>query len=163
MSPYPRSPVSIISTSSTSSTPTSSSQRYTAAQESSQTSFAKSKNTLVQMKADLDSRLEGLNDNSTEFRYQLTILKNECKAVKTQAHMRDKEINHLERERERERLEAEKIHCHEMEKKQLDIQALQEETKVLGLKLELAKLQAANITSSSNPSGPPAPSSSTAG
>ncbi|KAI6167522.1 hypothetical protein EDD17DRAFT_1752146 [Pisolithus thermaeus] len=82
------------------------------------------------------------------------------KAVKMQAHMHDKEINHLEREREREHLEAEKIRCHEMEKKQLDIQALQEEMKVLGLKLELAKLQAANITLlSSRPSGPSAPSS----
>ncbi|KIK18702.1 hypothetical protein PISMIDRAFT_108954 [Pisolithus microcarpus 441] len=149
----------MISTSSTSSTPTTSSCRYAAGQESSQTSATKGKSSVAQMKVDLDNRLEGLGDNASELRYQLAVLKNERKLIKTQAHMREKEITYLEREKEKEHMEAEKIHRCQVESKQLDIQALQEETRVLGLKLELAKLQASNnasssTTPSSNHSGP---------
>ncbi|KIK14156.1 hypothetical protein PISMIDRAFT_17491 [Pisolithus microcarpus 441] len=154
MSPYPRGPTSIISTTSTLSTLTSSSQCYAAGRESSQTSVMKGKSTLAQMKTDLDNRLEGLGENSSELRYQLSVLKTERKTIKTQAHMHNKEITYLERERERERVEAERIHHRQMESKQLDIQALQEETRVLGLKLELAKLQAANSVSSSTAPSP---------
>ncbi|KIK14092.1 hypothetical protein PISMIDRAFT_117621, partial [Pisolithus microcarpus 441] len=84
------------------------------------------------------------------------VLKTEHKTIKTQAHMCDKETTYLERERDC--VEVERIHHRQMESKQLDIQALQEETRVLGLKLELVKLQAANSMSSST-----APSPSCAG
>ncbi|KIK11840.1 hypothetical protein PISMIDRAFT_19192 [Pisolithus microcarpus 441] len=119
----------------------------------------KGKSSLAQMKVDLDNHLEGLGDNALELQYQLAILKNEWKLIKTQAHMHEKEITYLEREKEKECMEAEKIHHCQVESKQLDIQVLQEETRVLGLKLELAKLQASNNTSSSttpssNHSGP---------
>ncbi|KIK15532.1 hypothetical protein PISMIDRAFT_16450 [Pisolithus microcarpus 441] len=93
-------------------------------------------------------------DKEVDRRRQLSVLKTECKTIKMQAHMRDKEITYLERERERERVEAERIHHRQMESKQLDIQALQEETRVLGLKLELVKLQAANSVSSSTAPSP---------
>ncbi|KIK14865.1 hypothetical protein PISMIDRAFT_116291 [Pisolithus microcarpus 441] len=139
----------MISTSSTSSTPTTSSHHYAAGRESSQTSAMKGKSLVAQMKVDLDNCLEGLGDNALELQYQLAILKNEQKSIKTQAHMREKEITYLEREKEKECMEAEKIHHCQVESKQLDIQALQEETRVLGLKLELAKLQASNNASSS--------------
>jgi len=59
-----------------------------------------------------------------------------------QAYMRDKETAHLEAESEKEHIEADKIHTHLMERKQLDIDALKEEGEVLRLKMELTKLQA---------------------
>jgi len=152
MSPYPRSPASAISSSTSSSALTGSTRRQGTTSETSQTSFAKGKgkSTLAQMKTDLDERLGSLNSSSTDQQYRMGVLKNERKSLKLQAHMRDKEIAHLQAEGAQERQEAEKIH-HMMEQKKLEIDLLKEEGEILHLKVELAKLQASQTVSSSHP------------
>ena len=142
MSPYPKSPASAISTSTSSSALTGGSTQRGTGSETSRTSFKKGKATLAQMKADLDGRLDELNGSATDQRFRMATLKNERKVVRMQAYMRDKEIAHLEAESEKERIEADKIHTRLMERKQLDIDALKEEGEVLRLKMELTKLQA---------------------
>ncbi|KAI6042439.1 hypothetical protein EDC04DRAFT_2891823 [Pisolithus marmoratus] len=132
MSPYPRSPSSIVSTSSTSSAPTTGSWHYAAAQDVSQSSAMKEKSTLAQIKTDI------------------AMPKNKHKSMKMQAFIHEKEITHLETENKKDYLEAEKIHCHMMETKQLDIQVLKGKSEVLCLKLELAKIQSGASISSAN-------------
>jgi len=103
------------------------------------------------MKTDLDERLGSLNSSSTDQRYRMGILKNERKSLKVQAHMRDKEIAHLQAKGVQERQEAEKIHHRMMEQKKMEIDLLKEEGEILCLKVELAKLQASQTASSSRP------------
>ncbi|KIO11380.1 hypothetical protein M404DRAFT_127477 [Pisolithus tinctorius Marx 270] len=148
MSPYARSPPSVISTSTTTSAVSDGASRRQVA--SSETSQTKGKNMLTQLKADFNKWLGELNGNSLDQRCQLAALKTKRKVVKTQAYMRDKEIAHLEAEGEKERREAQKIHERFMERKKLDIQYLKEEGENLRLRVQLAMLQA-QPTSSSDP------------
>ncbi|KIN95126.1 hypothetical protein M404DRAFT_114400, partial [Pisolithus tinctorius Marx 270] len=101
----------------------------------------KGKNMLTQLKADFNEWLGELNGNSLDQQCQLAALKTECKVVKTQAYMHDKEIAHLEAEGEKEHREAQKIHKCFMERKKLDIQYLKEEGENLHLRVQLAMLQ----------------------
>ncbi|KAI6033244.1 hypothetical protein F5J12DRAFT_888167 [Pisolithus orientalis] len=117
---------------------------------SSETSQTKGKSMLTQLKADFNEWLGELNGNSLDQQCQLAALKTECKVVKTQAYMCDKEIAHLEAEGEKEHREAQKIHEHFMERKKLDIQYLKEEGENLHLRVQLAMLQA-QPTSSLDP------------
>ena len=149
LSPYSKAPTSTISTSTSSlSALTSGGNRCRAmSPETPQTSF-KGKGTLAQIKAGLEERLDGLNESSIEQRYKLAMLKNECKSLRAQAYMRDKEIAHLEAENAKDCAEAEKIHSRELEKKKMDIEFLREESEVLRLKVELVKLQSGGGTPS---------------
>ncbi|KAL4068192.1 hypothetical protein J3A83DRAFT_4401881 [Scleroderma citrinum] len=162
MSPYTRPPLFTWSMSMTTSTPSSSGWCQVTSSETSQT---KGKSMLVQMKADLDEQLGGLNDSSTDQWYRLAMLKNKHKLIKMHAYMCDKKIIHLESENNKDCLEAENISRHFLEGQKLDIKYLKEEGEVLCLKLELAKLQASiSCSPSSNstaPSSNPASSMST--
>jgi len=111
MSPYPRSPASAISSTSSSAL-TGSARHQGTTSETSQTSFAKGKgkSTLAQMKMDLDEHLGSLNSSFTDQRYRMGVLKNEHKSLKLQAHIHDKEIAHLQAKGAQEHQEAEKIH-----------------------------------------------------
>ena len=154
MSPYPKSPTSVISTSTSSSAPSGSTQRHGTSSEMSRTSFKKGKSTLAQMKADLDGRLDELNGSTTDQQFKIAALKSERKMVRMHTYMRDKEIAHIEAEGERERMEADKIHTRLMERKRLDIDVLKEEGEVLHLRVELMKLQATfNPGGATEPSG----------
>ncbi|KIK18078.1 hypothetical protein PISMIDRAFT_14623 [Pisolithus microcarpus 441] len=93
------------------------------------------------MKADLDGRLTGLNEASQDQCLLRATLKYEHKVAKTQAYMREKEIAHLETEHERERNEAEKAHIRMLEQKKLELEMLKEESELMRLRLELARLQ----------------------
>ncbi|KAI6008244.1 hypothetical protein F5J12DRAFT_782444 [Pisolithus orientalis] len=148
MSPYARSPPSVISTSTMTSAVSDGASQHQV--ESSETSQTKGKNMLTQLKVDFNEQLGELNGNSLDQWCQLAVLKTECKVVKTQAYMHDKEIAHLEAEGEKEHREAQKIHKHFMERKKLDIQYLKEEGENLHLRVQLAMLQA-QPTSSLDP------------
>ncbi|KAI6009597.1 hypothetical protein F5J12DRAFT_782105 [Pisolithus orientalis] len=106
MSPYARSPPSVITASTTTSAVSDGASWHQVA--SSETFQMKGKNMLTQLKAD--------------FNEQFGALKTECKVIKTQAYMHVKEIAHLEVEGEKEHREAEKIHKHFMERQKLHIQ-----------------------------------------
>ncbi|KAI6003451.1 hypothetical protein F5J12DRAFT_783522 [Pisolithus orientalis] len=140
MSPYARSPPSVISTSTMTSAVSDGASWCQVA--SSETSQMKGKNMLTQLKADFNKQLGELNGNSLDQQCQLAALKTECKVIKTQAYMCNKEIAHLEAEGEKEHREAQKIHKHFMERKKLDIQYLKEEGENLHLRVQLAMLQA---------------------
>ena len=120
MSPYSRALTSTI----LSSTLTSGSKQCCAmSPETTQTSF-KGKGSLTQIKADLEAHLDGLNKSSIEQWYNLTMLKNECKSLRVQAYMCNKEIANLAAENDKDCAEAEKIHFHELEKKRMDIDSV---------------------------------------
>ncbi|KAI5998312.1 hypothetical protein EDC04DRAFT_2612464 [Pisolithus marmoratus] len=127
-----------------------SSQHYAAAQDVSQSSAMKGKSMLAQMKTDVKSCLDRLAESSLDVQYQIAMLKNEHKSMKMQAFILKKEITHLEMDNEKDHLEAEKIHCHMMESKHLDIQVLKGASEVLHLKLELVKIQSGTGISSAN-------------
>ncbi|KIK13095.1 hypothetical protein PISMIDRAFT_18234 [Pisolithus microcarpus 441] len=129
VAPYPRPPASTISTTTTSSTP------------SSSACLTKGKNVLAHMKADLDGQLTGLNEASQDQHLLRATLKYEHKVAKTQAYMREKEIAHLETEHEREHNEVEKVHIRMLEQKKLELEMLKEESELMCLRLELARLQ----------------------
>ncbi|KAI6001854.1 hypothetical protein EDD15DRAFT_2361182 [Pisolithus albus] len=133
MAPYPGPTASTISTTTTSSTPSRSTQRAGMISESSQTSLTKGKNVLAQIKADLNGQLTGLNEASEDQHLLWSTLKYE-----------HKEIAHLETEHEKE--------CIEAEKKKLDLEMLKEESELMHLKLELARLQSLHAGDVSIPS-----------
>ncbi|KIK13249.1 hypothetical protein PISMIDRAFT_119179, partial [Pisolithus microcarpus 441] len=134
------------------STPSSSTRRAAMNSETSRTSSTKGKNVLTQIKAELDGRLAGLNETSQDQCLFRATLKYEHKVAKTQAYMQEKEIAHLETEHERERMEAEKIHTRMVEQKKLDIEKLKEESELVHLKLELARLERLQAGDMSGPS-----------
>ncbi|KIJ61047.1 hypothetical protein HYDPIDRAFT_31750 [Hydnomerulius pinastri MD-312] len=100
--------------------------------------------------------------SSTDQQVKIAALKNKCKAFKLQAYMQNKGIVHLEAENQKECLDAEHIHCHFMEMRQIEDNILKEESEVLHLKLELMKLNS-GLTSAPSSSTVPGPSFSTAG
>ena len=69
-------------------------------------------------------------------------------------HMWDKEIKHMEAKNLRDCTEAEKIHARMMENKRMDIKVLQEEARLMALKVQLAQLSsgAAVVLTNSSPS-----------
>ncbi|KAL4067080.1 hypothetical protein V8B97DRAFT_1919293 [Scleroderma yunnanense] len=148
MSPYPKSPASIISSSMSSSSFTGSSLCTGINLETSQTSFMKAKDLLTQMKAELMGQLSGLSDGAADRCYRMAVLKTECKSTRVKAYLHNKEIAHLEVEKE-ECVEAERAHCCMIESKRMDVEVLKEESEVLCLKLELVKLQAGQNTTTS--------------
>ncbi|KAG6376702.1 hypothetical protein JVT61DRAFT_1719 [Boletus reticuloceps] len=135
-SPISRLSPSAHSTSASSSSKLSNTWRH-AHSVTSQTSVSKGK-----LQADHESSMDALNYTATERRTQIALLRNEHKAMKLQAHMRDKEIAHLEAENARDRVEAEKSHQRMMEIKRMDIELLQGDARVITLKIELAQLNA---------------------
>ncbi|KAF8429952.1 hypothetical protein L210DRAFT_3764607 [Boletus edulis BED1] len=96
---------------------------------------------LTQMQADHENCMDALSDSATE-QIQIALLKNEHKIMKWRAHMRNKEVAHLETENVRDRVEAEKIHQRMIETKRIDTELLQAEAKVIALKVQLAQLNA---------------------
>ncbi|KAL4063601.1 hypothetical protein V8B97DRAFT_2011448 [Scleroderma yunnanense] len=119
------------------------------------------KGILVEMKAKFNEHLSGLNESAMDQQYKMALLKHEQKPTKLQVYMCDKEIAYLEVENEKDHQEAEKIHCCQMEQKQLEVSVLKEEEEVLCLKVKLAKLQVALCSASGTSSHPP--SSATSG
>ncbi|KAL4079386.1 hypothetical protein J3A83DRAFT_4368159 [Scleroderma citrinum] len=93
------------------------------------------KSGFISIKASLDDKLVSLNDDTTESQYRLSILKNECKAMKLQVYMHQKEMAHME-------AEVKSAHCHTVEQRQLEINLVKEQQELLCLKYVLAKLEA---------------------
>ena len=65
---------------------------------------------LFQMQADYESHMDVLSNNTTEQCYQVSMLQNERKVMKLNAHMQDKKIKYMEAENSKDHTEAEKIH-----------------------------------------------------
>ncbi|KIM50940.1 hypothetical protein SCLCIDRAFT_33871 [Scleroderma citrinum Foug A] len=156
MSPYPKSPLS-LSSSSTTSTPLSGGFPPGIASDSTpymSLTKGKGKASLTSIQTSLDEHLGSFNDTASDRLYKLGVLKNEHKAMRLQAYMRQKEITHME-------VEAESAHHHTMEEKKVEIELVKEQQELLRLKFALAKLQTGQDSVDNGMSLPTAGSSST--
>ena len=101
------------------------------------------------MQVEHKNHMDALSNSAVAQCYQASILKSEHQVTKMHAHMCDKEITHLEAENAKDHAEAKKIYAQMMESKRMDSEVLQEEARIIALKVQLAQLNA-SLGSSSN-------------
>ena len=143
MSPYPKSSASALA--SLSLTPLSGTFSPNTSDSLPTTSKGKGKSSTTSFKASVNEKLASLNDDASESQYKLGVLRNKCKSLKIHAYMRRREMAHME-------AEAEAVHHHTIEQKQLDIDLVKQQQELIRLKCELAKLESGKGTPAAEPS-----------